>query len=160
AELIPGDLALIVPWDANATADRIAPYLESQEMRREHIAGVRAAAAPRTWKHAAHQLMDIYAAAASAPVRESCKLFEELVASLGRADVLEEALGSSATRIEQLEEEYRDLRAAFSVTAEDLVGPNGAIPPDLWRPLLAVGNRRILRAPMFGLLRLLYGGGY
>jgi hypothetical protein len=48
----------------------------------------------------------------------------------------------------------------FDETAEGLVGPNGVIPHELRRPLLAIGNRKSLRAPFFGSLRLLYRTGY
>ncbi len=67
---------------------------------------------------------------------------------------------SSEDRFSELERDYLELRGAFDETAEGLVGPNGVIPPELRRSLLAIGNRSSLRVPLFGLLRFFYRTGY
>ena len=44
--------------------------------------------------------------------------------------------------------------------AEGLVGPDGVIPSDLRRPLLAIGRRPALRRMVFGPIRSAYVAGY
>ncbi len=160
AELLPSSLALIEPWDPVATALRIAPYLESEELRREHVAAVRLAAAPLTWRRTAHQLMDIYSTATQARVSESRKLADDLTKVHRDRLHLKHELEQVRDKYAQLEVGYRSLRGKFDKTAEGLVGPDGVIPHDLRRPLLAIGTRRVLRVPFFGLLRLAYRMGY
>jgi glycosyltransferase involved in cell wall biosynthesis len=181
AELLPGSLALIEQWDPRLTAERIAPYLTSASMRSEHVAAVRAAAAPLTWRRTARGLLDVYAAAARSRASEARKLVEEFVderrdldttrveldATRDELDTTRDELESAQLELEQkerafneLESDYRGVREVFDQTAEELVGPNGVIPPDLRRPLLAIGHRKALRAPAFGVLRGLYRTGY
>jgi hypothetical protein len=174
AELLPRSLALIEQWDPRLTAEHVAPYLKSPSMRSEHVAAVRAAAAPLTWRRTARGLLDVYAAAARSRAREARKLVEEFVderrdleTTRGERDMTRDELESAHVELEQrqrdfseLEAHYRGVREVFDQTAEELVGPNGVIPPDLRRPLLAIGHRRALRAPAFGMLRGLYRTGY
>ncbi len=160
AELLPSSLALIDQWDAASTADRLAPYLSSAELRAEHVAAVRAAAAPLTWKQTARGLIDAYEKSARSPAREARRLVGEFVEEREELASTKEQLAGAEQRFNELERDYLELRQAFDETAEALVGANGAIPKDLRRPLLAIGNRRILRAPLFGTLRFFYRGGY
>jgi glycosyltransferase involved in cell wall biosynthesis len=174
AELLPRSLALIEQWDPRLTADRIAPYLTSESLRSEHAAAVRATAAKLTWTRTARGLIDVYAAAACSRASEARKLVEafvderrDLEKTRGALDATRDALESAQVELEQqrrdfsdLETDYRGMREVFDQTAEELVGPNGVIPPDLRRPLLAIGHRRALRAPAFGMLRGLYRTGY
>jgi GT2 family glycosyltransferase/glycosyltransferase involved in cell wall biosynthesis len=160
AELLPSSLALIDQWDADLTAERLVPYLRSEELRAQHVAGVRAAAAPLTWKQTARGLLDVYDKSARSRVRESRKLVSEFVEERGELEATSEMLSDAKQRFNELERDYLELREAFDVTAEGLVGANGVIPPDLRRPLLAIGNRRLLRALLFGPLRLFYRSGY
>jgi glycosyltransferase involved in cell wall biosynthesis len=174
AELLPRSLALIEQWDPRLTAERVAPYLTSASMRSEHVEAVRAAAAPLTWRRTARGLLDVYAVAARSRASEARKLVEEFVderrdleAAQGELRTTRDELDSVRVDIErgqrdsrELEGELRHLREVFDETANQLVGPNGAIPPDLRRPLLAIANRPVLRIPTFGLLRSLYRGGY
>jgi glycosyltransferase involved in cell wall biosynthesis/GT2 family glycosyltransferase len=160
AELLPSSLALIEQWDADATAARIAPYLDSESLRAEHVAGVRAAAAPLTWRQTARGLLDVYVKAARSRTGESRKLVNQFVAERAEHEATKGLLEGAELRFKELERDYLELREVFDETAAGLVGPNGVIPPELRRPLLAIGNRRSLRAPFFGSLRLLYRTGY
>jgi glycosyltransferase involved in cell wall biosynthesis len=153
AELLPGSLALIEQWDPDATADRIAPYLISEKRRSEHVAAVRAAGAPLTWARTARALIDIYSAAACSRASDARKLVEEFVGERRDLEMTREELETARGELER----FRD---TFDQTAEELVGSNGVIPPDLRRPLLAIGKRPALRAPAFGMLRGLYRTGY
>ena len=78
----------------------------------------------------------------------------------GEREAMGDALKSAEERFNELERDYLELRGAFDETAEGLVGANGVIPPELRRPLLAIGNRRSLRVPLFGMLRFFYRTGY
>jgi len=160
AELLPSSLALIEQWDPVATATRIAPYLSSEDLRAEHVAAVRAAAAPLTWKQTARGLYGVYATTARSRASESRRLVNQFVLERGELEATSDALESAEQRFKELERDYLELRGAFDETAEGLVGANGVIPPELRRPLLAIGNRRFLRAPLFGLLRFFYRTGY
>jgi hypothetical protein len=153
AELLPRSLALIEQWDPGATSDRIAPYLESVGLRAEHVAAVRAAAAPLTWKRTARGLIDVYSTAARARASDARNLVEEFVLERRGGEVMREELETALERIGELE-------GAFDQTGKELVGPDGVIPPELRRPLLAIGKRPALRAPTFGALRGLYRTGY
>jgi len=160
AELLPSRLALIEQWDPQETASRVAPYLASEELRAQHVADVRAAAAPLTWRQTAHRLIDVYEEAAADRVRESRKLVDEIACARLETGGVREELRRVRHDFGRLEADYLTLRGVFDETAEGLVGSNGVIPRDLRRPLLAIGMRRGLRTPFFGLIRLLYRAGY
>jgi glycosyltransferase involved in cell wall biosynthesis len=153
AELLPSKLALIESWDPDAAAARLAPYLESAELRSEQVAAVRAAAARFTWATTARQLVDVYRAAVAQPASGSRALVEECLSQ-------KRARERDRERFEELRDHYFDLRGQYDKTAQALVGPAGVIPPDLRRPLLAVGSRPALRRTTFGLIRVAYSGGY
>jgi GT2 family glycosyltransferase/glycosyltransferase involved in cell wall biosynthesis len=153
AELFPRSLALIEQWDPVASAGRIAPYLGSEKLRSQHLAAMRAAAAPLTWKRTARALIDVYSAAASSRSSEVRKLVEESVPERRDLEVTREELATALARLGELED-------SFDQTAQELVGPDGVIPRDLRRPLLAIGNRRVLRVATFGVLRRVHRTGY
>jgi glycosyltransferase involved in cell wall biosynthesis/GT2 family glycosyltransferase len=163
AELLPRSLALIEQWDPDATSDRIAAYLASERLRAEHVAAVRSAAAPLTWKRTARGLIEVYSAAARSRATDARKLVEEFVGERRDLETTREELQRAREELErfsELEKEYAGFRETFDQTAEELVGPHGVIPADIRRPLLAIGNRRVLRVPTFGVLRGLYRTGY
>jgi glycosyltransferase involved in cell wall biosynthesis len=160
AELSPSSLALIEQWDPNVTADRIAPYLTSEQLRAEHVEAVRAAAEPLTWRRTARALIQVYSAAACSRATDARKLVEEFVGERRDLEVTREELETARNRLGELEKENRRFRETFDQTAEELVGSGGVIPQDLRRPLLAIGKRPALRAPTFGMLRGLYRTGY
>jgi GT2 family glycosyltransferase/glycosyltransferase involved in cell wall biosynthesis len=160
AELLPSSLALIEQWDPDVTAAQIAPYLSSENLRAEHVAAVRAAAAALTWKQTARGLLEVYATTTRSRASELRRLVNQFVVERGELETTRDALKSSEDRFSELERDYLELRGAFDETAEGLVGPNGVIPPELRRSLLAIGNRSSLRVPLFGLLRFFYRTGY
>ncbi len=146
AELLPGRLAVIEPWDVGITAERIAALLADDTLRAEHIASVRAAGARFTWRSAAQRLLDVYRVASSEPLRESRRLARDSVAVTRRYDALLT--------------EHLELTRQFDKDAQGLVGANGVIPPELRRPLLAIGRIPALRKVAFGILRAIYVAGY
>jgi len=138
SELLPSKLALIEQWNADATADRLAPYIASTELRAEHVAAVRAAGARFTWRATAERLVDLYWSAVDGPVAELRKLASTSGGALG--------LGRFSQPVDPM--------------TEGLVGQHGVIPPDLRRPLLAIANRPTLRRLVFGPIRAAYVAGY
>lgn len=137
-ELLPAEAALLVPWDAEASAEGCAALLDDPELKDEHVAMLRVAAASLTWSRTAHELLGVYRAAATGPPREARRLIGELV--------------DMKIELEAMEE-----KGGYDTYSLALVGPNGALPEDMRRPLLAVATRRVLRSLVFPPLRALYG---
>jgi GT2 family glycosyltransferase/glycosyltransferase involved in cell wall biosynthesis len=163
-ELFPSSLALIEQWDPEATAKRLAPYLESERLRAQHVSAVLAAAAPLTWRRVGRALLDVYTIAAGSQARESRKLVDEFArerqSTQRELDALQDQIDEEHREFTELENHYRVLRAAFDKNAEGLVGPSGVISPELQRALLAIGNRPLLRVLVFGFLRRIYRTTY
>ena len=78
ADLLPAELAGIVPWDVAATAARAAALIDDPEQRAAQVAGVRGAAADLTWERTVAQLIGVYREAATAPARASAEPRESL----------------------------------------------------------------------------------
>ena len=88
-ELLPADTALLVPWDAPASARQCIALLSDSAARAEHVAMLRAAGAMLTWRRTANELSDLYEDAIASPARDSRSLvadFAEL--SSGRSRCL------------------------------------------------------------------------
>jgi glycosyltransferase involved in cell wall biosynthesis len=139
AEVLPAEAAVLVPWDAEASAERALPLLQDADDRRHHIELVAAAAGEMDdWGSIGRKLLDTYREVALSPYREAASLAAEArlrEAELSKWVGLEENMG-------------------------ELVGPDAYLPADVQRALLAVSTRRPLRRPLFTLLRLLYRIGY
>ena len=149
AELLPDEAASIVPWDAAASARRALPLLTVPAARARHLALLRDAAAPLTWQRCASELIDVYEAAARAPIRAVSAL-------VAQADERERYLLA-------LDELTIDLRAQLDALGPDavrLVGRDGVVPRDVQRALLAAAARRPSRAALFALLRAGYRVGH
>ena len=127
-ELLPQEAAGIVPWDANASAERAVTLLRDAEAREANIDAVRRAAVPLTWDATARRLLDLYRSVCDAPPAP--------------AGVRARAQGL--------------LGAGLSEDAVRLVGPGGALPRELERPLLALATHPAIARPAFGALRGAY----
>jgi glycosyltransferase involved in cell wall biosynthesis len=128
SEILPDAAAALVPWDAAASADRVAQLLRDESVRRANVAAVRKAGEGLRWDTAAARLIEIYRDTCDAPP----------------------VPGGAIERSEGLMQE------GFSEDAVRLVGPGGALPRELERPLLALAMHPRLRAPVFGALRAGY----
>jgi glycosyltransferase involved in cell wall biosynthesis len=138
AELFPEEAALLVPWDAEASAGRCAALLADPELRAEHVATLRVTGAALTWSRTAQELRAVYRAAVATPPREARRLIGEVVDA-------------------KLELQEMVARGGYDKYSLALVGPSAALPEDMRRPLLAISTRRVLRALVFPPLRALYG---
>jgi hypothetical protein len=68
-EVLPTELASIVPWDVAASAANTIALLRSDERRGELVAGIRAAGTRFTWRASAARSLDCYWEAAKAAPR-------------------------------------------------------------------------------------------
>ena len=74
----PSEHAGIVPWDADASAERAARLIADPQASEALVAAVRAAAAELTWDRTTEQLLGVYRDAATAPRRVSAEPRESL----------------------------------------------------------------------------------
>jgi glycosyltransferase involved in cell wall biosynthesis len=139
AEVLPSEAATLVPWDPEASAERVEPLLRDGPERSRHVELVAAAArGMHDWGSIGTALLETYEQATRQPFREASALAadaEAREAELVKWIGLEENMGA-------------------------LVGPDAYLPPDVQRALLAVATRKRLRRPLFALLRVLYRLSY
>jgi len=133
SEILPDAAAEIIPWDAAATAQRALELMGSEPVRASNISAIRHAAAGLTWDVTAQRLLAIY--------RQTCE--------------------RSASPAGALARRYGGIReSGLSDDAMRLLGPNGAIPAELERPLLALATHRRVGAPVFEAIKLGYRLSY
>jgi glycosyltransferase involved in cell wall biosynthesis len=77
-ETVPAPLALLTPWDARASAARVAPVLADGAPRTELVEGLRAAAAALTWERTGGLLVAAYHDAARLPAPPAARLAADL----------------------------------------------------------------------------------
>ncbi len=138
-EVLPCEAATLVPWDAEASAERVEPLLRDGPERSRHIELIATAArAMHDWDSIGTELLETYEQTTQQPFREASALAAdakareaELVKWVG----LEENMG-------------------------ELVGADAYLPADVQRALLSVATRKRLRRPLFWLLRVFYRFGY
>jgi glycosyltransferase involved in cell wall biosynthesis len=152
AETAPGETATILPWDPSASAAAAHRLLSDPAARARHIESLAEVARALTWKATAEQLVEIYREAAAAPVREAGTLSRDAVQRERR---LTEAHEVVVRRLigerEHAQRMYDDLNAEVG-SGLSLIGPNGALPDELQRGLLAVSAHPRLRGALFGVL--------
>jgi glycosyltransferase involved in cell wall biosynthesis len=132
SEMLPDSAAGVVPWDADATADRALQLMCDDPARAEVLHAVRDAATALTWDATAAGLIDVY--------HETCN---EPPTTAGA----DERMGGL-------------MRGDLSDVALRLVGAAGVLSPDLERPLLALAMHPHIGAPVFGAIKLGYRASY
>jgi glycosyltransferase involved in cell wall biosynthesis len=128
SEVLPEGAACLVPWDADASADRVNALLEDPSRRLALVEAIRSASNRFRWDLTGRRMLEAYREAAEDP-----GLGRSLSQIVGRIDSVGRGVDSGIDRM--------------------LVGPTGVLPPDIRRSLLAVANRRVLRRVLFGSLR-------
>ena len=128
SEVLPDSAAGIVAWDPEQSADAALALLHDNAARERNIAAIHAAGAELTWDATAARLLELYESVCSAPASPTSTLERLQGRTLG----------------------------PLSEDAMRLVGPEGALAPELERPLLALATHRQLGAPLLGALK----GGY
>lgn len=132
SEILPDSAAGIVPWDAALSADRAIELMRDSDARAANIDAVRTAAAKLTWDATATRMLEIY--------NETCD--------------------RPATPASELERRHGRMQPALSDDALRLVGPDGALPGEMERPLLALAMRPEIGKPVFGAIKLTYRAAY
>jgi hypothetical protein len=137
AEILPAELATLVPWDAGLSAERVESLLSKPEAVDAYVLAVRRAGARFTWQSTGETLVSIYHEAAASPAREAARLAEELAAVEGER--------------QEAERKYNELWQSLTPDARTLVAPGGPLSPSAQRSLAATVRRplarRLLLAP-------------
>ena len=132
SEILPDTSAGIVPWDAEQSADAAHALLRDPDARARNVAAVRAAAGHLTWDATASRLIALY--------HDTCD--------------------RPATPASAVERRHGLMTGSLSEDAMRLIGPGGALPPDVERPLLALATHPQVGGPMFRALKLGYQASY
>ena len=132
SELLPDDAAGIVPWDDALSADAAYTLLRDESTRERNVAAIRTAAAQLTWDATAKRLLEVY--------HETCDRPATPASAMQRRDGL--------------------MQGTLSEDAIRLIGPGGALPTDVERPLLALATHPQIGTPMFQAIRMGYRASY
>jgi hypothetical protein len=106
--------------------------LRDESARARNLAAIRHAAAKLSWDATARRLIELY--------HETCD--------------------EPATPTSARERRYGLMQGLLSEDAMRLIGPGGALPSDVERPLLALAMHPHVGAPMFGAIKLGYRASY
>jgi glycosyltransferase involved in cell wall biosynthesis len=153
AELLPPDMAAIVPWDPRESADRAYVLLSDPAARARHVQALASSARRFTWTDAAAAMVEIYDEAAVAPVREASVLSRDEV---HREHELHELIAAQDALVATLARERDHARRMYDELHTEtgiglgLIGPHGALPENLQRALLALSARPALSRPLYG----------
>jgi glycosyltransferase involved in cell wall biosynthesis len=128
SEVLPDSAAGIIAWDQAAAADRALELMRDERARESHLEAVRRAAADLRWETTAQRLIEIYRATCDGPPAPA-------------------ALSERGHGL---------MQRGFSDDALRLVGPDGVLPADVERPLLALATHPQLGGPMFRALKAGY----
>lgn len=129
SEVLPDSAAGIEPWDVESSAEHALMLMQDAAAKEHNLRAIREAGRALRWELTAKQLVEIYAATCDQPPSPA-----------GMRERQEGGL----------------LGLSLSEDALRLVGPDGALPRELERPLLALAGRRRLSRPLFGALRAGY----
>jgi hypothetical protein len=135
-------LALLVPWDAAASADRAIDVLRDGARGQALLAGVREAARDFTWDTAASRILAAYEEAALVPARTA-------------GGVAYEALRLEEERA-RWEARYWHLHNLGDGTAMSLINPDCGLPDNAQRALSAMLNRRMTRGLLLAALKTIH----
>jgi glycosyltransferase involved in cell wall biosynthesis len=156
AEGAIGEAATIVPGDPTRSADAAAKLLHDPRARAQQVELLAGAARELTWDRAAVATVDAYREAAEAPVREAATLSRDAVARERKLTAAHaETVQTLIDERELVLRDYNELVEAVG-PARSLVGPEGALPDDLQRGLLALSARPALSRPLYGGLARTY----
>jgi GT2 family glycosyltransferase/glycosyltransferase involved in cell wall biosynthesis len=140
AELLPEELATLVPWDPGESAARVAQLLAQPDAIAEHVRSILRAAEPLTWQSTAEALLDVYFATAASPAREAAQMAENVLVVEAERD--------------ELERKYTELWESLTPDARTLAGPGAPLDPEMQHTLAAIVRRPLLRRLLLGPARI------
>jgi glycosyltransferase involved in cell wall biosynthesis len=150
AEAAPDGTARIVPWDPVASAVAAHELLTDEAARERHVQSLGERAQTLTWDATAAATVAIYREAANAPVRDSATLSRDVVKREARLSVQHDAeVRQLVGEREHAKRMYDELNAEVGFGL-GLIGPNGSLPENVQRVLLALSARPALSRPLFG----------
>jgi glycosyltransferase involved in cell wall biosynthesis len=145
-ELAGPEIATLVPWDAEASADAVAGLLAEGPERSDHLERLQAAAATTRWSDVVGRLLDSYERAVRAPQRAAAPRVWEALERERYIDELDAAMRGS-------QEELRILRDSVGVLAGPAQG--GLLSESQRRGLVRAASRPLLRRLLLSPLGLL-----
>jgi glycosyltransferase involved in cell wall biosynthesis len=131
-EVLPLATPGITPWDPARSADHAIGLLRDPTARAAAVADVQAATQDLTWERTAAHLVELYRQVSAA----------------------------SPTPASLVERRYGLASGGLSEDALRLVGPDGALPAELERPLLALATHPAVSRPLFKAISSGYRAGY
>jgi glycosyltransferase involved in cell wall biosynthesis len=162
-ELAGPAAAALVAWDPDASADAVAPLLQSGEARKRHVRLLREAAAATSWAKVIPLLREVYAQAVASPHRASApRVGEELereshIVALAASAAHDRAVASELQQANEDAQRANDaaqralsvLRSSVGAFAEPSDGGvlTGAQRRGLLRVVTRPALRRFLLAP-------------
>jgi hypothetical protein len=156
AEAAPEGTATIVPWDPVASARAAYALLTDVDTRERHVQALATRARSLTWDAAAAAMVEIYRASANTPVRDSATLSRDLVKREARLSVQHDAEARQLVgEREHAQRMYDELNTEVG-SGLSLIGPNGALPDEAQRALLALSGHPGLSRALFGAVSGVY----
>ena len=153
-ELAGAEAAVLVPWDASASAAAAAPLLVDGAERGAHVRRLREAADAHRWSDVVERLVGAYVDAVRGPRRAAApRAWQELEREryiVELADGIEHLKGIAT----EYQDAFHDLERRVG-GALPLVDEGGALTPDVQRGLMRIAARRPLRAALLGPVGLL-----
>jgi glycosyltransferase involved in cell wall biosynthesis len=167
-ELAGPERAVLVPWDAEASADAVAPLLQPGAPRERHVQALRDAARATSWASCVPRLREVYELAVASPHRASRPRVQEelereahivaLAASADhdrlRASELERANDEAQLANDEAQRGLHEVRGALSALQASVGGfaetaDGGFLTAAERRGLLRVASRPLLRRVLF-----------
>jgi glycosyltransferase involved in cell wall biosynthesis len=142
AELLPAELGLLVPWNAERSAERAWTLLGDGVAADAWVRRARDIAAGLTWDRTAAALLELYADVIASPPREQAALAWTAMAAEDRRGHFEGL--------------YWQLSDEIGPTGHSLVGKDRLLDEDAQRAIAALARRRATRGAFLGALRLLH----
>jgi glycosyltransferase involved in cell wall biosynthesis len=162
AEVLPPEAAVIVPWDVEESARRTLALLTDERQRQQQLDALVRVARGLTWSATANATVATYREAVVAPTRESAKLSRD---ELQRERELRFLVAAQDAATEKLSLEKAHAKRMYDELHEQvgfglgLIGPQGSLPEDVQRALLAFGSEprrsRLVYAAIAGSFRVL-----
>jgi hypothetical protein len=158
-DVLPSELAAIVPWDARASAAQAYALLADPSASAQHVDRLAEVARGLRWETSAASTVEVYREASVAPTRDAAALSTD---ELRREHELSELIAAHDALVARLVGERQHAQRMYDeLNAEvgsglSLIGPNGTLPEDAQRALLALSDRPKLSRPLYGLLARIF----